>query len=136
MTTGSVARIVGLGAVTGMRSMAGPAALALPQGGAIQSVVGLLAAAEMIADKTPAVGDRIDPLPLAARAAIGGIVGGVVAHEERVNMFLGALLGASTAIAAAHLAYYLRKRIPGPSAFGGLVEDAVVVALAGKCANG
>ena len=129
MRSRTLVRALGFGALTGVRSMAGPAALAFESDGPVKNVVGLLAAGEMIADKTPFVGDRIDAAPLAARAVMGGIVGGVVAYEARENILVGGLLGASAAIAAAHLAYRLRKRLPVSNPVGGVIEDAFVIGL-------
>ncbi len=129
MRSRTLVRALGFGALTGVRSMAGPAALAFESDGPVKNVVGLLAAGEMIADKTPFVGDRIDAAPLAARAVMGGIVGAVVAYEARESAWLGGLIGASAAIAAAHLAYRLRKRLPVSNPIGGAIEDAVVIGL-------
>ena len=129
MTSRTLFRAIGFGALTGVRSMAGPAALAFESDGPVRNVVGLLAAGEMIADKTPFVGDRIDAAPLAARAVMGGIVGGVVAYEADDNVLIGGLIGASAAIAAAHLAYRLRKRLPVSNPVGGAIEDAFVLGL-------
>lgn len=129
MRSRTLVRAMGFGALTGVRSMAGPAALAFESDGPVKNVVGLLAAGEMIADKTPFVGDRIDAAPLAARAVMGGIVGGVVAYEAHESVLLGGLLGASAAIAAAHLAYRLRKSLPLSNPVGGAIEDAVVIGL-------
>ena len=131
-------RTVTLGAMSGMRSMAGPAALTLDDddgildhraGRLLRRVVPLLAAGEMIADKLPFMGDRIDPLPLAGRAAMGALVGGVVAAEERGSVVLGGLIGAVAAVAVAHLASQLRKRMPGSNALGGVLEDGIVIGL-------
>lgn len=129
MKSRTLVRAMGFGALTGVRSMAGPAALAFEGSGPVKNVVGLLAAGEMIADKTPYVGDRIDAAPLAARAVMGGIVGGVVAYEARDSVLLGGVLGAAAAIAAAHLAYRLRKSLPVSNPIGGAIEDAVVIGL-------
>ena len=119
-----------LGALTGMRSMAGPAALALPQGGLLGRMVGVLAAGELAADKTPFVGNRTDAGPLAGRAVIGAIVGGVAAHQGKGNVLAGALVGGAAAFAMAHVAFRLRQRLPKGVA-GGLIEDAVVMGLGG-----
>ena len=129
MKSRTLFRAIGFGALTGVRSMAGPAALAFESDGPVKNVVGLLAAGEMIADKTPFVGDRIDAAPLAARAVMGGIVGGVVAYEADDSVLVGGVLGASAAIAAAHLAYRLRKRLPVSNPVGGAIEDAFVLGL-------
>lgn len=129
MTTTALRNIVALGALTGMRSMAGPATLAFREGGALKAVVGALAVAEMVADKTAAVGNRTDAIPLAGRAVMGGLVGGLIARSNRGNLLVGGLLGAAAAVVAAHLAYQLRTRLPGSSALGGVAEDALVIGL-------
>jgi len=81
----------------------------------------------MIADKTPFVGNRTAAAPQAARAIMGGLVGGVIAAEDGQPVWLGALIGAGVAILATEVAYQLRTRLPGPTAVGGLVEDALVI---------
>jgi uncharacterized membrane protein len=138
MKTGTLTRTVTLGAMSGMRSMAGPAALALDDDDGIldhrgarllRRVLPLLAAGEMIADKMPFMGDRTDPLPLAGRAAMGALVGGMIASEENGSVVMGGLIGAVAAVAVAHIAYQLRKRMPGSSALGGVLEDGIVVGL-------
>lgn len=135
MTRAALGRTLALGAITGMRSMAGAATLAYEHGGAVSEVFALLAAGEMIADKTPFVGNRIDPGPLAGRALIGAAVGAAVAYEERDNLLLGGLLGAAAAIAAAHLAFHARKRLPVSTQVGGAIEDALVMGLAAGAAR-
>ncbi|HET7694155.1 MAG TPA: hypothetical protein VFK57_00455 [Vicinamibacterales bacterium] len=122
-------RTLAAGALTGMRSMAGPMALARSRGGNAARAIAVFGGAEMIADKTRFVGNRIDAAPLAGRAVIGAVVGGFVAHEYRENIAIGALLGASAAVAAAHLAYYVRRRLPVSNVVGGALEDAVVIGL-------
>ncbi len=136
MHTHALRKTIALGALTGMRSMAGPAALALPRGGLLARVVGLLAASEMVADKTAFVGDRIDAGPLAGRAVIGAIVGGVIAYEAEESVALGGLLGAAAAVAAAHLAFQARRRLPVSNVEGGLIEDALVAGLASLAVRG
>jgi uncharacterized membrane protein len=135
MTRGTLERTLALGAVTGMRSMSGAATLAYEHGGAVREVFALLAAGEMIADKTGFVGDRIEPGPLAGRALLGAAVGAAVAYEGRDNMLVGGLLGAAVAVAAAHLAFHARKRLPVASPIGGLIEDAIVMGLAAHAAR-
>jgi uncharacterized membrane protein len=128
MTQATLSRIVGLGALTGMRSMAGLAALAQTRSGAARPVMTLLAAGEMLADKTSLIGNRIDPLPLGGRALMGAVVGAVVAGENEENPLMGGVIGAATALVATHLAFRLRRRLPFSSPANGLVEDAVVMA--------
>jgi|SRR5829696_2609496 len=129
MSSTTLGRTIALGALTGMRALAGPMALARTHRSSLIGPLTLLGGAEMVADKTPFVGNRIDPLPLAGRAAIGALVGGVVAREGRESVVLGGLLGASAAIAAAHLAYYVRTRLGVSNVAGGGLEDAVVIGL-------
>lgn len=135
MNRSAFGRTMALGAITGMRSMSGAATLAYQHGGAVREVFALLAAGEMIADKTPYVGNRIDPGPLAGRALLGAAVGAAVAYEERDNLLAGALLGAAAAFAAAHLTFQARRRLPLPTAVAGVLEDAVVMGLAASAAR-
>lgn len=130
MNAVTIRKTLALGALTGMRTMAGPARLAIQRGGLLKNVVSLMAAAEMIADKTSLVGNRIDAGPLAGRAVMGAVVGGIIAYDEDANVALGGLLGAAAAVAAAHLAYHARKRLAASNVVGGVLEDAVVVGLA------
>jgi uncharacterized membrane protein len=124
-----------LGAMTGIRSTAGPAALVARHGGPMKGAVAVMAAGEMIADKTSFVGNRIDSFPLAGRAFMGALVGGLVARRERDNIVLGAATGAAAAIIAAHLTFRLRQRLPFSNAVNGLLEDSIVMGLAGMYAR-
>ena len=130
MTEGTLKRIVTLGALTGMRSMAGLATLAASHRGAARAAMAVAAAGEMIADKTSWIGDRTDPLPLAGRAIMGAGVGALVARQHDDSALLGGMLGAATALVTAHLAYRVRKRLPLSSVASGLVEDSLVLLAA------
>lgn len=135
MNTVTMTKIAALGAVTGIRSMAGLTTLAAGRGGLPLQLTAVAAAAEMLADKTSLVGKRTDPLPLAGRAVFGAAVGALVAREHAQDVLVGSLLGAGTAILAAHLAYQLRKRLPGSGVAGGLLEDGLVLAIAASFAS-
>jgi uncharacterized membrane protein len=135
MTTRSWRQIVALGAITGMRSMAGPAALARARGGGSVPATMALAVGEMIADKLPTAGDRVAPLPLIGRATIGAVIGAIVAHDHDGDMLAGGLLGAATAVVAAELAFHVRRRLPVPNLLAGLLEDALVVGIASLVAR-
>ncbi len=135
MNRSALGETLALGAVSGMRSMSGLAALAMRRRGIPAATMLTLAAGEMIADKTPYVGSRLAPLPLAGRMAAGAIVGGAIARESHDNVLLGAMIGAATAVVAAHLAYALRKRWAGSSMAGGVVEDLVVAGTAALTAR-
>ena len=135
MQRAALGRTLALGAITGMRSTAGAATLAYEHGGLVRDVFALLAAGEMVADKLPFIGDRIDAGPLAARALMGAAVGAAVAYEERDNLLVGGLVGAATAVAVAHLAFHARKRLAQSSPIGGAIEDALVMGLAAGAAR-
>jgi len=121
-------RIVALGAATGIRSMSGLAALAMTRPGTARQVSGLALAAEMVADKTSLLGDRVDPLPLAGRAVLGAVVGAVVARRQAPHhVIAGMACGAASAVIAAHLAYQVRTRLPVSNVAAGLLEDSVVL---------
>jgi len=117
------------GALSGMRSMAGPTTLMLRQGGYTAGAMAILAVGEMIVDKMPFVGSRLAPAPLAGRAVMGALAGGVIARRERGHVVAGAVVGAAAALAAAYLAYHVRKRLPVPNALGGVMEDLLVVGI-------
>ena len=136
MTSTAFRKTLAVGALTGMRSMAGAAALAAERGGPFAGLIGVMAGGEMIADKTSLVGNRTDTVPIVGRAVLGAVVGGIVAHEEDANVVFGALLGASTAVVVAHLAFHARKRLPLSNVAGGMAEDALVVALGAAVAQG
>ena len=129
MTSAALTDTLVLGALTGMRSMSGAAVLAVGRGGMLPRLAATLAAGEMVADKTEAIGDRTDALPLGGRAAMGAVVGGFVARDHRTSIVAGALIGAAAAVAMTYVAYHLRKRLPLSNILGGLSEDAVVAAI-------
>lgn len=67
------------------------------------------ALAEMLADKLPDIPPRIEPLPLLGRAALGALAGvatAELAHEDRLPC---AAAGAAGAIAGAFAAYHARR---------------------------
>jgi uncharacterized membrane protein len=134
MTRATMTKVLALATVTGVRSMAGLGALAAARGGAAKSAMMLAVGAEMLADKTPFIGNRIDPLPLGGRALMGAVVGAWVAHEAGENATLGGVLGAATAVVATRVAYDVRRHLRVPNAAGGLLEDALVVAVASRYA--
>jgi uncharacterized membrane protein len=137
-----------VGAVTGLRSMAGPAVivtavrarrlkvkrtpfawLGSPKAMPIASA---LAIGEMIADKLPFIPDRIKPGPLAGRAIAGALCGYVVfsARGGKRQAVSGALVGSAAALAAAWVGYQYRRNSPLPAMASALLED-VVAAAAG-----
>ena len=129
MNAAALRETIAVGAITGMRSMAGPALLARRHGGVLSGVLPLMAAGEMVLDKTSVVGDRTDAVPLAGRALMGAVVGGYIARQNGGHVVAGAAIGAATAIVAAHLAMRIRQRLPLSTAAGGALEDAIVMGI-------
>lgn len=138
-----------LGAVAGMRSMTAPALVSqLAHGGKL--TVGhpaidflqnsttakaslIFAAGEAIADKLPFMPSRTKPVALLGRALTGGFAGAAVCSAKRRPVWIGAVIGAATAIGAAYGAYQLRKRagesLHVPDPLVALAEDAIVASL-------
>ena len=137
-----------LGAVSGARSLAGAAALAVdgslvgprPGASAIERVVthptttfalAALAGAEMVADKHPGIPPRTSPPALIGRAIMGGAVGAAVATRARTAIAPAALAGAAAATAATFATRRARaaltRALGGRSALAGAIEDALVV---------
>jgi uncharacterized membrane protein len=89
-----------------------------------------LAAGELWGDKLPSAPDRIVPLGIAARIVTGGLAGAALAPRRWV--VLGAVVGASAAVAAAYVTFGARMK--AMRRFGqtstGLVEDALTVGAA------
>ena len=154
MNTATAGRAAALGAVSGMRSMAGVTALSrraekdgprtrserLLHHRVMRRVMPIAAAGEMVADKLPFMKARTRPLPLAGRALFGAIAGGIIATEEEGSTLLGAVIGAVTAVAVAHLAYRARKyaheRFDLPDKLIAGVEDALVVGIGALAVRG
>lgn len=67
------------------------------------------ALAEALADKLPDLPARIEPVPLLGRAAIGALVGAAAAELANADRVAPALAGAAGAIAGAYGAYHLRR---------------------------
>jgi uncharacterized membrane protein len=139
-----------IGAVSGLRSMTGPAIIATAararelkvDGTALAwfgspkaaPVVTALAVGEMIADKLPFMPDRTRPGSLAGRAITGALCGyAVFSPRGRRKAVMGAVVGASAALAASWAGFEYRRRAPMPSFVAALIED-VVAAAAGAFA--
>ena len=122
-------KIVAFGAVTGLRSMAGVATLARSHRQA-GPILALATAGEMVADKTPWVADRVGPLPLLGRAALGAAAGAFIAREQHGSPWFGAVVGGTSAVVVAHVAWRARKECPRSNVAGGILEDALVLGVA------
>jgi uncharacterized membrane protein len=121
-----------VGAVSGSRSMLGPAmvantALPLP----LRPLIGLMAVGEMAADKDPRIPNRTDPAPLAGRLMSGALTAAAIASPGR--RYRAAAAGAVGAVWGTYGLYHLRRLATGrlgvPNAVAGLVEDALAVAV-------
>jgi uncharacterized membrane protein len=117
------------GAVSGSRSMLGPALVARAASSSrLAPILSYLAAGEFAADKLPAIPARTDALPLFGRIVSGAIVGAsVCSRRQRVAC---ALTGAAGAIVAAY-ALTAARRVASqrriPNAIAGACEDALAL---------
>lgn len=138
-----------VGAIAGLRSLAAPALLTheLAEDGDADefgvfervltsertaNILAVVAGGEMLADKTPYVPDRTDPLPLLGRAVIGSVTAAAFAVRRRHSVLLPAAVGAVSAIASTFAAYHARRYAKDhfhiPDRLLGFAEDAIVVA--------
>lgn len=121
-----------LGAVSGIRSMAGPAFAARRFGSrrGLARALTFLAANEFFVDKLPGIPPRTHPLSLAARAVSGALVASVGPGNRRERIVRG-ILGAGSAVATAFAFTRLRGvALRRSKTFGTLValgEDALVI---------
>lgn len=140
------------GFIAGMRSMAAPAFLShylsrrapFRRGGATRflgsrgtsTVLKMLAAGEMVADKTPFVPDRIELPAVSGRAISGALCGYVVSDLRGGSRLGGALTGSAAAICSTFVAYNARKAagtscgVPDPLL--GVAEDMVVLSAGSR----
>ncbi|MCE3551704.1 hypothetical protein LWC33_09580 [Pseudonocardia sp. RS11V-5] len=138
-------RAVALGAATGSRSTAGTAALALTSrpgdaglagrigGRAGTTLTGLMAAAEAVADKQPAVPGRLGAPGLAPRLTLGSTSAAAMARRDGEDPALPALAGLAGAAGAAVLGVRARAaaaRRFGSDLPGALAEDVLAALLA------
>ena len=130
-------RAAAIGALSGSRSMAGPAAVAwqlLPAG--VARVMPLMVAGEMLADKHPRMPARTMFVPLAGRMMTGAFAAG--AGTRGRQRLLAAAAGAAGAVAAAYGLSYLRRYAASrriPNVVAGAIEDGLVIAAAALVAR-
>jgi uncharacterized membrane protein len=142
----SAPRALGIGAISGLRSLSGPAFVsrAASRGGLdldgtfltflgsprLSKALLLMELGELAGDKLPLAPSRTALPPLLGRAASGGVVGAAVFVSEGRRATIGAALGASAAIAAALAGERLRALAVEKTGFPGpvvaLAEDAIV----------
>ena len=133
-----------IGAVSGLRSMVGPAIISQAAGNRIVHVnhtplawmsskrsiqtTAIFAAAEMIADKLPFMPSRTEKPGLVARFISGAICGAAVSGgRKREHRIIGALVGGGAAVVAAYIGAEYRKHVELPPLAAAIVEDAVAL---------
>jgi uncharacterized membrane protein len=91
----------------------------------------IFAVLELVGDKLPKTPPRIQPMPLLARIATGGLSGAAVAFSAGFGWVYGLLLGAVGSLIGAFGGYHLRwaivQRLRLPDFIVALVEDGVAV---------
>jgi uncharacterized membrane protein len=150
----AVLQVIGLGAVSGLRSMSGPASvaraardgrvsvedtrlsfLASPR---VATLLTVFQAGEIVGDKLPTTPSRTSLPPLLGRAGAGALVGAAVAEGRKP--VADALLGAGAAVAAAFAGEQLRavvgSRTGIPDQLVAVAEDAVVLVTAARLLRG
>ncbi len=143
----SAARAIGLGAITGLRSLSGPAFLSRAAAKGLVSLDGtplaflnsprlskvlvIMELGEIVGDKLPITPSRTSPPILLGRAASGGLVGAISYLSEGRRIATGAVLGSCAAAAAAFAGERLRvlvgEKTGLPDPVVALAEDAVVM---------
>ena len=141
-------KALGLGAVAGLRSMSAPALLS--RAASMGKVKGLedtrfapllsptvsyilyvLAAGEMVADKSAGIPSRISPPALLGRAASGALVGAALFVSGERRGVSGAAIGTLAAVAAAYASYYARagagEALGVPDQVLGHLEDGIAL---------
>ncbi len=152
----SARKALGLGAISGLRSLSGPALVSraasrggLDLGGTRLAFLGsprlskallVMALGELVGDKLPTTPSRTARPPLLGRAATGGLVGAALFVSEGRRATTGAALGSSAAVAAAFAGERLRAllvektNLPDPAV--ALAEDAVVLLVGYRSMRG
>lgn len=146
-------RVIGLAALSGVRSMAGPAFLARAiRGGDVENLsntpfaalgskkasvlLQTLLVGEMIGDKTSFVPARVSAPALFGRALSGALVGSALFVSRNHRGGAGALLGTLSALAGVYAADHLRKgsaqKLGIPDAVFGHLEDALVLSVGSR----
>jgi uncharacterized membrane protein len=143
-----LAMFLGVGFITGLRSMTGPAVIAwavylgwLHPEGALAFVgrpwaVGLftlLAVGEMIADKLPTTPNRTGAIGLSGRILAAAFCGAVLAMAIPHNLLLGMIVTAVVAVLGAFTGFRVRRFLTKerglPDLPVALVEDAFAVVV-------
>ncbi len=139
----------GVGMVTGLRSMTGPAVTAWAaylgwlnvKGTALGFMASVWAAAifslaalgELVADQLPKTPARTKPGPIAVRIVLGGLCGACVAVTAGFSAGLGMVAGAIGAIVGAFAGYHARvglvRALRVPDAAIAIPEDLIAIGV-------
>ena len=137
----------GIGLVTGLRSMTGPAVvcwaahlgwlnlegsrLAFMESTAATYGFSVLALGELVADKLPFVPNRTSPGPLFGRIVLGSLSGAAISVAGGQSAVVGAILGGAGGVIGAFAGYRARADLVGKSRLPdwaiALLEDIVAV---------
>ena len=143
----SASRAFGLGAISGLRSLSGPAfvsraasrgdldldrtAFAFLGSPRLSKALVLMELGELVGDKLPVTPSRTSLPPLLGRAASGALVGAAVFVSDGRRATVGAALGSTAAIAAGFVGERLRaltvEKTGLPDPLVALAEDATVL---------
>ena len=125
-----LARSATIGAVSGSRSLLAPALVGqsvLPS--PARTLLMLMSAGEIVADKTPTIPARTDTLPLTGRLVLGAAAAAGATKRHRIQ---AAVMGAAGALAATYALFHLRRiattRLRIPNVVAGMIEDAAALA--------
>ena len=125
-----LARSAAIGAVSGSRSLLAPALVGqsvLPS--PARTLLMLMSAGEIVADKTPTIPARTDTLPLTGRLVLGAAAAAGATKRHRIQ---AAVMGAAGALVATYALFHLRRiattRLRIPNVVAGMIEDAAALA--------
>jgi uncharacterized membrane protein len=140
-------QVIGLGVLAGMRSASAPAItshiltqhhskrlehspLNFMQTDMVANTLKFMALGELVVDKLPSAPNRIKPVGIIFRSLSGALAGASISKATGGKVAVGALLGASTAIASSYISFFLRKsvvkHIKVIDPIIGAIEDALV----------
>jgi uncharacterized membrane protein len=148
----SAARALGLGAISGLRSLSGPAfvsraasdgrldldgtPLGIMSSSYVSKALLMMALGELVGDKLSVTPSRTSPPVLLWRAVSGGLAGSASFVSEGRRAATGGVLGSSAAIAAAIAGERLRalagEKTGLPDPLFALAEDAVVLLVGSR----
>jgi uncharacterized membrane protein len=140
----------GIGVVTGLRSLLGPAAVAwavrlgwlnlhgspfaFMESTVVLATLSLFALGELVADLFLTIPKRTAPAPLFVRMISGGFCGACLCAAANRSLLIGAALGAVGGIIGAFAGYEIRRRLVSKleirDRFVALTEDLIALSLA------